>query len=109
MEQYEPDRLSPARAAALGRSFRNGRAALSRRSLLRASAGGALAFGGVGALSACGIPPAGSTQGGVSAEDHSEKEKSVAFSNWTEYMDVDDSGREHPTLDAFTERTGIKV
>ncbi|MET8218154.1 PotD/PotF family extracellular solute-binding protein [Streptomyces hirsutus] len=109
MEQYEPDRLSPAQMAAVRRSFRNGRAALSRRSLLRASAGGALAFGGVGALSACGIPPAGSTQGGVSAEDHSEKEKSVAFSNWTEYMDVDDSGREHPTLDAFTERTGIKV
>ncbi|MEF9906669.1 ABC transporter substrate-binding protein [Streptomyces sp. P9-A2] len=109
MEQYDSDRLSPAQVAAVRRSFRNGRAALSRRSLLRASAGGALAFGGIGALSACGIPPAGSTQGGVSAEDHSEKEKSVAFSNWTEYMDVDDSGREHPTLDAFTERTGIKV
>ncbi|GAB2460646.1 polyamine ABC transporter substrate-binding protein [Streptomyces incanus] len=109
MEQYEPDRLSPAQVAAMRRSFRRGRAALSRRSLLRASAGGALAFGGAGALSACGIPPAGNTQGGVSAEDHSEKEKSIAFSNWTEYMDVDDSGREHPTLDAFTERTGVKV
>lgn len=109
MEQYEPDRLSPAQVAAMRRSFRTGRAALSRRSLLRASAGGALAAGGLGALSGCGIPAAGNTQGGVSAEDHSKEEKSVNFSNWTEYMDVDDSGRAHPTLDAFTERTGITV
>lgn len=109
MEQYEPDRLSPAQEAATRRSFRNGRAALTRRSLLRASAGGALAVGGLGALSACGIPAAGNTEGGVSAEDHSAKERTVAFSNWTEYMDVDDSGRRHPTLEAFTRRTGIKV
>ncbi|MGC0374489.1 polyamine ABC transporter substrate-binding protein [Streptomyces sp. SAI-229] len=109
MEQYEPDRLSPAQAAAVRRSLRTGRAALSRRSVLRASAGGALAAGGLGALSGCGIPPAGNTQGGAPAEDHSKEEKSVTFSNWTEYMDVDDSGHAHPTLDAFTERTGIKV
>src|SRR5690606_10134012 len=109
MEQYEPDRLSPAQEAAIRRSFRTGRAALTRRSLLRASAGGALAVGGLGALSACGIPAAGNTQGGVPAEDHSKEEKTVSFSNWTEYMDVDDSGPNHPTLDAFTERTGIKV
>lgn len=109
MEQYESDRLSPAQTAAVRRSFRNGRAALTRRSLLRASTGGALAVGGLGALSGCGIPPAGNTQGGVSAQDHSAKEKTVDFSNWTEYMDVDDSGRRHPTLDAFTRRTGIEV
>jgi spermidine/putrescine transport system substrate-binding protein len=109
MEQYEPDRLSPVQLAALRRSYRNGRASLSRRSLLRASAGGALAVGGLGALSGCGIPAAGKTQGGVSAEDHSAKEKTVNFSNWTEYMDVDDSEKHHPTLDAFAKRTGIKV
>ncbi|KOV21880.1 MULTISPECIES: spermidine/putrescine ABC transporter substrate-binding protein [Streptomyces] len=109
MEQYEPDRLSPAQEAAIRRSLRSGRAALSRRALLRASAGGALAVGGLGALSGCGIPAAGNTQGGVPAEDHSTEEKSVTFSNWTEYMDVDDSGRRHPTLEAFTRRTGIKV
>ncbi|MGW3284492.1 polyamine ABC transporter substrate-binding protein [Streptomyces sp. NPDC001002] len=109
MEQYEPERLSPAQVAAMRRSFRNGRAALTRRSLLRASAGGALALGGVGALSACGIPAAGKTQGGVSADDHSATEKTVNFSNWTEYIDVDDSGKHHPTLDAFRKRTGITV
>ncbi|MER6957662.1 MULTISPECIES: spermidine/putrescine ABC transporter substrate-binding protein [unclassified Streptomyces] len=109
MEQYEPDRLSPAQLAAIRRSFRNGRAAMTRRSLLRASAGGALTLGGLGALSGCGIPAAGKTEGGTSADDYSAKEKTVNFSNWTEYMDVDDSGKRHPTLDAFTKRTGIKV
>jgi spermidine/putrescine transport system substrate-binding protein len=109
MEQYEPDRLSPAQVAAMRRSFRSGRAAMTRRSLLRASAGGALTVGGLGALSACGIPAAGNTKGGVSAEDHSAKEKVVNFSNWTEYIDVDESEKHHPTLDQFRKRTGISV
>ncbi|MEU5752716.1 spermidine/putrescine ABC transporter substrate-binding protein [Streptomyces sp. NPDC047829] len=109
MEQYEPDRLSPARVAAMRRSFTHGRASLTRRSLLRASTGGALAVGGLGALSACGIPPAGKSEGGVSSEDRSKEEKEVSFSNWTEYMDVDDSGGRHPTLDGFTRRTGVRV
>ncbi|MER6013677.1 polyamine ABC transporter substrate-binding protein [Streptomyces bluensis] len=109
MEQYEPDRLSPVQLAATRRSFLSGRASLTRRSLLRAAAGGAFAVGGAGALSACGIPPAGKGRGGVSAEDHSAGEKVVDFSNWTEYMDVDESDKRHPTLDRFTRRTGIKV
>ncbi|MEU6282391.1 spermidine/putrescine ABC transporter substrate-binding protein [Streptomyces sp. NPDC047028] len=109
MEQYEPDRLAPAQAAALRRGLRTGRASLTRRSLLRASAGTALAAGGLGTLSACGIPAAGKTQGGTSSEDHSAKEKVVDFSNWPEYIDVDDSGKHHPTLEAFTKRTGVQV
>ncbi|MFF3467417.1 polyamine ABC transporter substrate-binding protein [Streptomyces sp. NPDC001984] len=109
MEQYEPDRLTPAQVAAVRRSFRNGRASLTRRSLLRASAGGALAVGGLGALSGCGIPAAGKSQGGTTTQDHSAKEKVVNFSNWTEYIDVDDSEKHHPTLDAFRKRTGITV
>ncbi|MEU3531053.1 MULTISPECIES: ABC transporter substrate-binding protein [Streptomyces] len=109
MESYEPDRLTPVEKAAVRRSFRSGRAALTRRSLLRASAGGALAIGGLGTLSACGIPAATKNQGGVSADDHSATEKVVNFSNWPEYIDVDDSGKHHPTLDAFAKRTGIQV
>lgn len=109
MEQYDPERLSAAQAAALRRSLRNGRAAMTRRSLLRASAGGALTVGGLGALSACGIPAAGLAKGGTSAEDHSAAEKTVNFSNWTEYIDLDDSGKRHPTLDTFRRRTGIQV
>ncbi|MFE0803895.1 spermidine/putrescine ABC transporter substrate-binding protein, partial [Streptomyces sp. NPDC058834] len=37
MRQYEPDRLSPAQVAAMRRSLTSGRAALTRRSLLRAA------------------------------------------------------------------------
>ncbi|WP_210592801.1 spermidine/putrescine ABC transporter substrate-binding protein [Streptomyces sp. GESEQ-35] len=109
MEQYEPEPLTPVQLAAMRRSLRNGRGALTRRSLLRASAGGALAVGGLGALSACGIPAAGKTEGGTSEEDHSAKEKEINFSNWTEYIDIDESEKHHPTLEAFTKRTGIKV
>ncbi|WP_112469748.1 polyamine ABC transporter substrate-binding protein [Streptomyces triticisoli] len=109
MEQYEPDRLTSARTAASRGGIRGGRASLSRRSLLRASAGGALTVGGIGALSACGIPAAGQAQGGTSAEDHSDKEKTVNFSNWPVYLDVDDSGKRHPTLDEFARQSGIKV
>ncbi|MEU4655597.1 spermidine/putrescine ABC transporter substrate-binding protein [Streptomyces sp. NPDC023723] len=109
MEQYEPARLSLAQVAAMRRSMRNGRAALTRRSLLRAGAAGTLTVGAAAALSACGIPAAGTKEGGTSAEDHSDQEKEIDFSNWTEYMDVDDSGKQHPTLDAFTRRTGISV
>ncbi|WP_318201122.1 spermidine/putrescine ABC transporter substrate-binding protein [Streptomyces sp. SCL15-4] len=109
MEQYEPDRLTPPQAAALRRSLGSGRAALTRRSLLRAAPGGALAAGGLGTLAACGIPAAGKSRGGTSAQDHSATEKVVNFSNWTEYLDVDDSGKHHPTLETFRERTGITV
>lgn len=87
----------------------NGRGALTRRSLLRASGMGALALGGISTLGACGIPPAGRTEGGAASDDQSAKEKEVHFSNWTEYMDVSEDEKSRPTLQAFTERTGIKV
>ncbi|MER6117645.1 spermidine/putrescine ABC transporter substrate-binding protein [Streptomyces sp. A0642] len=110
MEQYEPERLSAAQLAAMRRSLTNGRGALTRRSLLRASGMGALAIGGLGTLSACGIPPA-QREGDAAAasDDHSAKEKQINFSNWTEYMDVSEDEKHRPTLEAFTERTGIKV
>ncbi|MEU1170275.1 ABC transporter substrate-binding protein [Streptomyces microflavus] len=109
MESYEPERLSPVQLAAMRRSLTNGRGALTRRSLLRASGMGALALGGIATLGACGIPPAGRAEGAAAADDHSAKEKEVTFSNWTEYMDVSDDEKSRPTLEAFTKRTGIRV
>ncbi|MFI6083611.1 PotD/PotF family extracellular solute-binding protein [Streptomyces sp. NPDC051217] len=109
MEQYEPGRLSAAQIAATRRSLSNGRGALSRRSLLRATGAGALTIGGVAGLGACGIPPAKGESGGTAATDHSAKEKRVVFSNWTEYMDVSEDEKSFPTLEAFTKRTGIQV
>jgi spermidine/putrescine transport system substrate-binding protein len=90
------------------RSMTGGRAALGRRSLLRAAGFGALAAAGSTVLAGCGIPAAG-RQGATASTDHSAQEKVVDFSNWTEYIDVSDDGKHRPTLDAFTKRTGIKV
>jgi spermidine/putrescine transport system substrate-binding protein len=109
MEQYEPDPLSAAQRAAVRRSLNSGRAALTRRSLLRATGAGALTLGGLAVLDACGIPPAKRDEDGPASTDFSAKEKKVVFSNWTEYMDVTDDGKHYPTLEAFTQRTGIKV
>ncbi|MFE5961865.1 ABC transporter substrate-binding protein [Streptomyces rubiginosohelvolus] len=109
MESYEPERLTPVQLAAMRRSLTNGRGALTRRSLLRASGMGALAIGGIATLGACGIPPAKRADAGTASDDHSEKEKVLNFSNWTEYMDVSEDEKSRPTLEAFTERTGIRV
>ncbi|MFF2859509.1 PotD/PotF family extracellular solute-binding protein [Streptomyces rubiginosohelvolus] len=109
MESYEPERLTPVQLAAMRRSLTSGRGALTRRSLLRASGMGALAVGGIATLGACGIPPAKRADAGTASDDHSAKEKVVNFSNWTEYMDVSEDEKSRPTLEAFTERTGIRV
>ncbi|MFF7689949.1 spermidine/putrescine ABC transporter substrate-binding protein [Streptomyces syringium] len=85
------------------------RAALTRRSLLRAGGAGALTLGALGALGGCGIPPAGRTGVDGSSEDRSAAEKTLSFSNWTEYIDVGEDDKSRPTLDDFRRRTGIEV
>ncbi|MFC9329453.1 spermidine/putrescine ABC transporter substrate-binding protein [Kitasatospora sp. NPDC057015] len=92
------------------RSLAGGRAALTRRTVLRA---GALTAG-AGTLAACGIPPARTSATGDSAanaaEDRSESDKEVNFSNWPLYVDTDENDTEkHGTVEAFTAATGIKV
>ncbi|MDN3294198.1 spermidine/putrescine ABC transporter substrate-binding protein [Streptomyces ficellus] len=109
MEQYEPDSLSAAQLAAMRRSLTNGRGALTRRSLLRASGVGALTVGGLASLSACGIPPAKREGEGPASTDYSAREKQLNFSNWTQYIDISDDEKHRPTLEAFTKRTGIQV
>ncbi|MFF4652419.1 PotD/PotF family extracellular solute-binding protein [Streptomyces sp. NPDC001380] len=90
------------------RSATSGRAALTRRSLLRTAGLGAVA---TAALTGCGIPAASQASSGTAAtEDHSAEEKVLNFSNWPLYIDVDDKDKNRrPTLDAFTKATGIKV
>ncbi|MCH6162904.1 polyamine ABC transporter substrate-binding protein [Streptomyces marispadix] len=91
------------------RSLTQGRAAVSRRRLLRL---GALAAGGA-ALAACGIPPAQGSRGGNDPEDTpdwSKKERVLNFANWPLYIDVDDKNKKkRPTLDRFERQSGIKV
>jgi spermidine/putrescine transport system substrate-binding protein len=82
------------------------RGTLSRRTLFRGA--GAVALGTL--LAACGTKGAGPTQAkDRAAEDRSDQDKVVNWSNWPEYIDVDEGSGKHPTLAAFTAATGIKV
>lgn len=79
---------------------------VSRRSVLAAGAGSA----GVAALlAACGT--GGTPEGEASgpAEDRSEEEKEVRWANWTLYLDYDEDTQTYPTLERFTEETGIEA
>ena len=77
------------------------RSQLSRRHLLQGAGVGATAL----ALAAC--APSGSSAP-KPAEDISDTDKTLTWSNWPAYIDEDDDGN-YPTLMRFTEQTGIEV
>lgn len=99
------DPIPPTLHAALARGL------VSRRTLMTGAAG----LGATAALTACGSSGRNPTKAGSaaptakSAQDMSGTEKVVSWSNWPEYIDVDNKTQRHPTLDAFTKKTGIKV
>ncbi len=109
----DPHSLPPEVRALISMQHRTGR--LSRRSLLRGA--GALGLGAF--LAACGTPgsgaaPAPSAAGGPTdapgpapAADVSDTEKTVAWANWTLYLDYDDETKTYPTLEAFKQQSGI--
>ena len=83
---------------------------LSRRGVLQALGVGGAALAGGSLLSACGTEGTSEEPGGVAAEDKSDVDKTVNFSNWVQYIDVDDKDKKlHPTLKEFEDKTGIKV
>ncbi|WP_246278057.1 polyamine ABC transporter substrate-binding protein [Phytohabitans rumicis] len=74
-----------------------------------ALASGALAAAG-GTLAACGTEGTKQTEASCVSEDTSSTDKKLAFSNWPQYMDVDEKDEsKHPTLEAFQSKTGIQV
>jgi len=85
------------------------RGTLTRRTLLRGA--GAVALGG--ALAACGTKGTAGTAAPASAraaaQDLSATEKLVTWSNWPEYIDLDEDSGKNPTLAAFTKAMGIEV
>src|SRR3954449_3757055 len=82
------------------------RGMLTRRTLFRGA--GAVALGTF--LAACGTSgTAPKSSQDRAAQDRSDEEKVVNWSNWPEYIDVDDATGDHATLAAFTAATGIKV
>ncbi|MEO7753503.1 MAG: extracellular solute-binding protein [Terracoccus sp.] len=91
------------------------RGLVSRRSAMMGAAGlSAAAF--LAACGSAGKSPSTGAGGGTAAaktaaaaKDMSDTEKVVNWSNWTQYIDVSDDQKSHPTLDAFTKQTGIKV
>ncbi|HEX8095905.1 polyamine ABC transporter substrate-binding protein [Jatrophihabitans sp.] len=83
------------------------RGLLSRRGMLA----GIGATGLASLLAACGTKGTATKANPSSqaAQDRSDTEKVLSWSNWPEYIDVDDKTKTHPTLAAFTKQTGIKV
>ncbi|WP_235825356.1 ABC transporter substrate-binding protein [Agromyces badenianii] len=78
------------------------RAQLNRRTLLAGAGAGAAAL----ALAACST---GGAQGKPDAAvDDSANDPTLNWANWAAYIDEDDSGA-YPTLERFTEETGITV
>jgi spermidine/putrescine transport system substrate-binding protein len=104
-ERQTPDLTSPVMRAALARGLTSRRAVMS----------GALGLGATMALAACGSKGTASGSGASgsptakAAQDMSDTEKLVNWSNWPEYIDVAESGGGHPTLEDFTKKLGIKV
>ncbi|MCL3860218.1 spermidine/putrescine ABC transporter substrate-binding protein [Actinotalea sp. K2] len=90
---------------ALQRAQRSG--VVSRRSVLAGGAG----IAGMGALlAACGTGGTPGTGGAPTpAQDRSQDEKVVSWANWTLYLDYDDVTQRYPTLEAFSETSGIRA
>ncbi|MER7415238.1 spermidine/putrescine ABC transporter substrate-binding protein [Micromonospora peucetia] len=83
---------------------------LTRRGLLTGTLGSAALLAAGGSVAGCGTKAATQTEAGCVSEDLSGNEKTLTFSNWPQYMDVDDSDEsKRPTLDAFVAKSGIRV
>ncbi|WP_433531570.1 extracellular solute-binding protein [Micromonospora sp. CA-263727] len=83
---------------------------LTRRGLLTGTLGSAALLAAGGTLAGCGTKGAQQTEDGCVSEDLSGTEKKLAFSNWPQYMDVDeDNNAKRPSLDEFISKTGIQV
>lgn len=81
---------------------------LNRRSLFRFAG----LTGGAALLAACGGSGGGGDEDATAVESFWKGRKQAGvldFANWPLYMDVGATAAEHPSLDLFTEATGIKV
>jgi spermidine/putrescine transport system substrate-binding protein len=77
---------------------------MTRNQLVRRGAAGLTVLSLPGLLAAC-----GGGGGGGDEESSGDVLKTLNFANWPLYIDVDEKTKKHPTLDAFTAETGIKV
>ncbi|MET7818581.1 polyamine ABC transporter substrate-binding protein [Micromonospora zamorensis] len=83
---------------------------LSRRGLLSGTLGSAALLALGGGLAGCGTKGAQQTDAGCVSEDLSGTERKLVFSNWPQYLDVDEKDEsKRPSLDEFVRKTGITV
>ncbi|MET8550071.1 polyamine ABC transporter substrate-binding protein [Micromonospora zamorensis] len=83
---------------------------LSRRGLLSGALGSAALLTLGGSLTGCGTKGAQQTEAGCVSEDLSGTERKLVFSNWPQYLDVDEKDEsKRPSLDEFVRKTGIAV
>ncbi|MEV4655461.1 spermidine/putrescine ABC transporter substrate-binding protein [Micromonospora sp. NPDC049301] len=83
---------------------------LTRRGLLTGTLGSAALLVTGGSLAGCGTKGAQQTEAGCVSDDLSGTEKKLAFSNWPQYMDVDEKDEsKRPSLDQFIAKSGIQV
>jgi spermidine/putrescine transport system substrate-binding protein len=106
MPEFSNDQIPPDLLRGLTQSR------LSRRGFLQA--GGLTALGA--ALAACGVSgakkgPTGSaaTKAAKSFWEQQHKTGSFVFANWPLYIDVGKKASDHPSIDLFTQQTGINV
>ena len=78
---------------------------LSRRELMRRAVAGSTLLTVPGILAACG----GTSSESSGSDNDKTLAKTLRFSNWTYYMDVDEKTKKHPTLDMFKQKTGTTV
>ncbi|MFL5943961.1 MAG: spermidine/putrescine ABC transporter substrate-binding protein [Gaiellaceae bacterium] len=78
---------------------------LSRRELMRRAVAGSTLLTVPGILAACG----GSSSESSGSDGDKTLAKTLRFSNWTLYIDVDEKTKKHPTLDMFQKKTGTTV
>ena len=76
------------------------------KELLQRAAFGAALASIPGFAAACG---GSSSSSGASGGGTQKLADTLRFSNWPLYIDIDEKTKSHPTLDAFTKKTGVKV
>jgi spermidine/putrescine transport system substrate-binding protein len=85
-------------------------AELTRRRLLRRGAAGAMSMSAIAYLAACGNDETSKPKGASNKEiKKGQIAKTLFFSNWPLYIDVDDKTKRRPTLDEFQKKYGTKV
>jgi len=84
---------------------------LTRRDLIERAALGGAFFAIPGLAAACGgdgIEGEGGTTGAATTVSKELKDQ-LTISNWPLYIDIDEKTKKRPTLEQFTEATGVKV